>query len=582
MIRRISASDDRFKTVTLGPHFNLILAERKETSTDRDSRNGLGKSLLLEIIHFCLGSKGTKGRGVVVDDLSGWRFRVDLRRGAQDLAFARRVDEPRWIEVDSSYEGWPVQPKISDGRAQLSVPNQRTLLGRLLYGLDEDTEEARFGPTFRSLFSYQVRRGPDGFLDPFTHDRNQQTWDKQANILYQLGLNWQDAAAFQELRADKKVIDTLASAMKEGSLPAYLGSEGELEAERVRLTGEIAEKSDRLASFEVREDYREIEQQANELAEEIHILVNENIRAGRRADLYASRLDEERDAVISGVEVERLFAEAEVALPDQIQRRLADLKVFHDAVIENRTAYLNAEITRLRAEIDDRTAVVARLDGKKAELLGVLATSGALEEFTRLQDLLGELRGKLRDVEARLDRLREVTQARAAWEERRAQVSQGARTRWDELRAIRDQAIAQFNANTQALYETPGRLIIDVTDKGFEFDVKIDRSDSHGVSLMKIFCFDLMLMQLWAERGGGPGFLIHDSALFDGVDERQVAAALDLAHKESNRLGFQYICSLNSDDLPRDELGEGHPVLKEVALELNDADPSGMLLGMEF
>ncbi len=121
-----------------------------------------------------------------------------------------------------------------------------------------------------------------------------------------------------------------------------------------------------------------------------------------------------------------------------------------------------------------------------------------------------------------------------------------------------------------------------MSDKGFEFDVKIDRSESHGVSNMKIFCFDLMLMQLWSHRAVGPGVLIHDSAIFDGVDGRQVAAALELAHTESNRLGFQYICSLNSDDIPREDLSEDSPILQDVTIELRDDDPSGMLLGIEF
>jgi len=88
---------------------------------------------------------------------------------------------------------------------------------------------------------------------------------------------------------------------------------------------------------------------------------------------------------------------------------------------------------------------------------------------------------------------------------------------------------------------------------------------------LKIFCFDLTLLQLWAERADGdPDVLIHDSMLFDGVDERQVAAALERAAAESERLGFQYICTLNSDALPRAELQDDSPVLTHVAIELHD------------
>ena len=33
-------------------------------------------------------------------------------------------------------------------------------------------------------------------------------------------------------------------------------------------------------------------------------------------------------------------------------------------------------------------------------------------------------------------------------------------------------------------------------------------------------CHDLMLAKLWARRPVSRGFLVHNSALFDGVDER--------------------------------------------------------------
>jgi uncharacterized protein YydD (DUF2326 family) len=584
MITRIRGNKESFRPVEFSPSFNLVLAERTTESSERDSRNGLGKSLLIEILNFCLGARGTKGHGVVVEPLDGWVFRVDLRNAGSDLAFSRAVadDERRWIYVDSAFDNWPVKPAPFDGRARFKVPDQNKLLGRILFGLTESIEETKWSPTYRSLVSYVMRRGPDAYLEPFTHDRNQQEWDKQVNVSYHLNLNWRDAAGFQDLRAQKKVIDQLSRATQEGALPSYLGSEGALEAERVRLKNEIEQRVQRLATFQVREDYREIEEEASRLTEEAHELVNESIRDRRYIDLYSSRLEDEREAIIGGSEVERLFEEARVVFPDQVRRRLNDVKLFHDAVIENRQSYLAGEIERLEAAIAERTALVDQLDERKAELMTVIESAGALEEYTRLQELLVELRGRLHDVEARLARLKEVTDAKQQWQGTKTSLLARTRTRYDELRAERDRAIALFNANTEALYEAPGRLIIDVTERGLVFDIDIGRSDSHGVSNMKIFCFDLMLMQLWAERGGGPGFLVHDSTLFEGVDERQIAAALDLAYAQSERLSFQYICAMNSDDLPRKELGEENPVLSSVALELHDKDPSGRLLGIEF
>jgi len=108
----------------------------------------------------------------------------------------------------------------------------------------------------------------------------------------------------------------------------------------------------------------------------------------------------------------------------------------------------------------------------------------------------------------------------------------------------------------------------------------IDRSGSHGINNMKIFAFDLMLAQRWSSKTRGPSLLWHDSELFDGVDERQVGAALQLAAQEAESQGFQYFCSLNSDDLPpKESLGD---LDLSPVLTLTDASEDGGLFGMRF
>ena len=102
---------------------------------------------------------------------------------------------------------------------------------------------------------------------------------------------------------------------------------------------------------------------------------------------------------------------------------------------------------------------------------------------------------------------------------------------------------------------------------------------------MKTFSYDLMLAQLIQEDEERPDFLIHDSPIFDGVDERQLARAMELARKESENKNFQYICAINSDLVPYDELSDEFKKKfdKEfVRLELTDATEDGGLLGIRF
>ncbi|HIF6032666.1 TPA: DUF2326 domain-containing protein [Vibrio parahaemolyticus] len=115
--------------------------------------------------------------------------------------------------------------------------------------------------------------------------------------------------------------------------------------------------------------------------------------------------------------------------------------------------------------------------------------------------------------------------------------------------AIRD-AVVTFGQISEVLYAEPGRFTIEPTEDGPKFEFEIEGKKSTGKSKMQIFCFDMMMMKLWSSEKHRPKLLIHDSLLFDGVDERQVAKALYLGAEWAKKYDFQYVVTMNSDDLP--------------------------------
>ena len=132
------------------------------------------------------------------------------------------------------------------------------------------------------------------------------------------------------------------------------------------------------------------------------------------------------------------------------------------------------------------------------------------------------------------------------------------------------------------LYEDAGSMIVDETINGPDFRFEIQGSRSEGIKNMQMFCFDMMLMSLCAKRGIGPGFLIHDSHLFDGVDGRQVLSALRVGAKNASDLGFQYIVTMNEDDAFK-ETEKGFSVNDYLLdVELTDATEDGGLFGIRF
>ena len=100
---------------------------------------------------------------------------------------------------------------------------------------------------------------------------------------------------------------------------------------------------------------------------------------------------------------------------------------------------------------------------------------------------------------------------------------------------------------------------------------------------MEIFCLDLALLKLNAAKSRSPGFLVHDSHLYDGVDERQIARALTLGAEATRENDLQYIVTMNSDIFDRLPL-PGSIVRDEVVLgtRLSDETESGGLFGFRF
>ena len=580
MISSVRSNMSSFKQVEFKPGFNVILADRTKESTRGDSRNGLGKTTLFEIIHFCLGAGARRNQGLLIASLNGWTFTLDIQIEDRNLAVTRSTDEPNRVQIRGDIGELADIGDRQNGVLTLRTPDWNTFLGERMFGLNLEEPLPKYQPTFRSLFSYLVRRGRDAFSSPFIHHRSQREWDKQVNNAFLLDLAWQHASELQELKDDENALNGLRRAARDGLLQGLIGNLGNLEAERTRLDSEIGRQSETLQSFRVHPQYAEIEQEANELTSRIQQMSNANIADGRLLDLYHLSLEHDQDPGTD--ELLEIYQEVGVTMPDMVRRRLDEVRDFHHQIVSNRRAYLQSEIQRIESGRSQRNLELQADIEKRAQLLRVLQIHGALQEYTAFQELHLELVSRRNDVDNRISNLQRFEQGRSELRVNRELLLQTARRDFEERREARASAINIFNSNSQALYSAPGNLVVNIADTGFSFDVDIMRSGSQGINNMKIFCYDLMLAQLWATNQPSPRLLMHDSTIFDGVDERQVAQSLELAQQEANNSGFQYVCALNSDTLPHDEFSRNFELQSFVRLRLTDESEEGGLLGIRY
>ena len=509
MIHGVTSDLESFKSLAFRPGLNVLLAEKSAGANDRQSRNGAGKTSLVELVHFLFGGNAKTDSIFRSDALSGATFEAQFDLGGHVVTAARSGSKSSRIQLQGEAEHWPIPPVLDDKTGDLVLLNEnwKANLGALLFGLPVEPEATkRFAPTFRSLFSYFARRqGSGGFARPTQQSGQQQNWDQQVAVSYLIGLDAGIAQEFQETRSQEKAMAELRKAAKQGDLGRFYGNAADF---RTRLA--VAQTRGRdlrrqVEAFNVVPEYAEMEREATEITRAITMLNNDNLIDRELIDQLATSLHDEHPP--AACDVEQLYAEAGVVLPDTVGRRFDEVARFHEAIVRNRRAHLSAEIEAAEARIVARERERVDLDRRRGQLMGILQSGGALEHYNRLQEEVGRAEANIEALRQQLDIAERIESTKVQLEIERARLRQALQADLHERDEVVKEAIVLFEELSNALYERAGSLTIAATPNGPTFEVTIDSQRSKGINSMQIFCFDVMLATLASRRGLGPGFL---------------------------------------------------------------------------
>src|SRR5215217_9357381 len=100
MIHAVRCDQPSFKNVEFLPGLNVVLAERSAQASEKDSRNGLGKTTLIDIIHFCLGGKADRKNRVMAKPLKNWTFSLDVDLRGKRYTVSRNTGQPKRVIID--------------------------------------------------------------------------------------------------------------------------------------------------------------------------------------------------------------------------------------------------------------------------------------------------------------------------------------------------------------------------------------------------------------------------------------------------------------------------------------------------
>lgn len=589
MILSIESDLPTFKGVRFHDGLNVLLSDRAPGSGDKQTRNSAGKSSLVEVIHFLLGSKADKESLLRHPKLAEHTFEGAFRLGDEPVTVRRTGKEAGRIMIDGAQAerlGMTVKTDKSSGETYVSNEVWKEALGHWMFGLPAHLKgsayEENFTPSFRSMLSYFVRRNPGGFISPFKHYDKQFTWDWQVNLSYLLGLDWTVPYELQHVREKERQLEELKKVAKGGALGEVIGTVAELRPKLVLAEAKAEKLRTDLASFKVVDSYREMSDRAAEAR-------NEMLRIERRAtsikeNLAYLRSSLERERPPETGDVERVYAAIGIELPDIARRRFDAVNVFHRSVVENRRTHLQAEILELERELAEGEAKTTGLDASRQEILRFLDGGGAFEDFLLLQKELATLEAEAASLRQRFQAAELLEGQSTQLEIDRSSLRLRLQADHQARKSRLNDAILFIGKVISTLYaDRTGEFVVEAADSGPNFRITIQGDRGGGISNIEIFCLDLALLFFTSRDCRGPRFLIHDSHLFDGVDERQVALALNLGSQVADSVRSQYIVTMNSDifdRLPLPESLDREDIVLPV--RLSDLDDKSGLFGFRF
>lgn len=583
MIHRISANKESFKDIEFKKGLNVIVGEKSEDSSSKSTCNGVGKTTLIKVINFCLGSQKDS---LPIDHLDGWEFSIEMDLFGKRITATRSISKDNIINIDGDTHKFPYPPTPTLFSKYYKLDDWKIVLGKALFNFEKD-DNIKYNPSFRTLINYFIRYNKEFYNDPFVPFPKQSAVLTQLNNSYFLELNWRDASEAQEIKDEANKIKDLKRLYNEHILKdldskSMIKSKGALETEKIKLQTSIRRRERELNEFTVNEQYKSYEILANKLTNDLNNLSDQRLFLKKKLEEYENSVESEHSDDSS--DIENIYNELGFYFEKSVKKSLKEAKNFHEAIIRNRKEFLESEIENIQNNISAINKLMKSTDLELANVMKILNSSMALEKYRLLNDKNIEVKNELEKIKSKIKEIDDINNREANLKTHKSEFGKKIRRNYEDTKPNWSKAVELFDKNTRALYDEPGSLIIDFSDLGYKFNIEIDRGRSDGIGNMKIYCYDLTLLQLFVEKGY-MDFLIHDSNIFYGVDERQVAFALHHIYEESLKRDIQYICTINYNDIPYKEFKnnfEDFNIEDFVVRKLKDNDASETTLGFAF
>ena len=563
---RLSANHQTFKTVKFNRTGITIIVGSKTKDSKSVTYNGVGKSLIAEIIHFCLGSNKNKE---FEKKIPNWIFSLEIETSTNLHKISRNTSNQAVVLLDEQ---------------EIKLPSLNQWLEQHCFFIPRGVP----GLSFRSLVPKFIRRGLKQYTDPReTGDYSE--YDSLIRNALLLGIDVHLIALKSKIRDEINALQTLRKNFKTDPLIREFYSGGkDSDIHLSHLERKISELEKNRDEFIVAEDYYDIQQEADSLSESAEKIKN-NIFILRSAIVNIDgSIKEQPD--LSVERIKNLYNELLQQFKPEALKRLDEVSEFHKKLLENRISRLSQEKIRILGDLESEEK---SLKSKQTDLdskLQLLGKTRALDQYTAIVNQIADLTTQLQKLKDYNSLSIELSNKEANLELQMSEEIIKTNNYLEETKDEREGNFEVFKEYANRFYPNSPAGITLHNNEGkknkirFNFDVRIENDSSDGINEARIFCYDMTLLSL--QENHRINFIFHDSRLYSNMDVRQRAELFRIASETTRRNDLQYIATLNPDQISgmsEDFSPEEYKSLIQdnIVLELKDDSPESKLLGIQ-
>lgn len=534
-INRLYSEPQIFAPITFEYGINIIMGEEAEST---NKKIGVGKSICIEFINFCLLKRISDSRLNLIPkkytEITESQIKLDLDFDDKKMTISRSIknQEQITIFVNGEEKNFDRLDDASDYLGNLYFERFPTSLKRL---------------SFRNLLQPIIRDERSEFKDLIQcHDTKKRIPPDFGPHLFYLNLGLEKYSEIKSLNdnlkkkkdyfTEIKKIVTQNDELKIQDAKAHLN---ELESEVLKINKSI-EGLKNNESFELlQEDLVKLESRLSEL------------RTRQQAIKYEIKQIDSlpKPENINENEISIIFNQFKQGLGDLVEKSLYDLKEFKNKIDGFRSSIVNDRLIALKKELNQLNEVVRKLDNDYSQKISLIDNGEVLRDLKTSIKIFNDKNSELSNLRSLIERYDTAERDKKILEaEKTVLISDFDEELYQKAKIIKSfrETILEIHEKIMGNREAHFEIKTTKNKNVVEFVMRTDDDGSHSTERMKVFIYDISLMLNEYTKQYHPGFLIHDN-IFEDDDSIEKSLNFLSGYNEKSPNEFQYIVTLNSD-----------------------------------